>query len=267
MFWSRVSWAAACLAVLCLPLAAAWANEAGSVPYEWRNVTVGGGGFAPNVIFSRAEPNLAYLRTDMGGAYRWDARLERWIPLQDGNPVSSYMGIESIAADPLNPEVVYLAAGMGQWGEASIWRSEDRGASWTVFEVPFKMGGNEPGRGLGERLAIDPGRPSTLLFGSRHDGLQRSDDAGRTWRKVRGFPHGGLGLPANRGESHGGISFVVFDPRSPAIFAAVADPAERHLYRSTDGGESWAAVPGGPGPAMLPVKGDIDDAGNLYIAY
>lgn len=274
----RDSWAAVriivFLAALCAPLLVAEARDVRSEPYVWRNVTVGAGGFAPNVIFSRVEPDLAYLRTDMGGAYRWDAREERWIPLQDGNPVSSYMGIESIAADPVNPAVVYLAAGMSKWGEAAIWRSEDRGASWTVFEVPFKMGGNEPGRGLGERLAIDPSRTSTLLFGSRHDGLQRSDDGGRTWRRVASFPHRGPGLPSSPSDTHAGISFVLFDPAgsrpgegSRTIYAAVADPAERHLYRSNDGGKRWTAVPGGPGPEMLPVKGEIDDRGNLYIAY
>lgn len=276
--WNRSSRAAARLiavfAALCIPLTATGARDARSEPYEWRNVTVGGGGFAPNVIFSRAEPNLAYLRTDMGGAYRWDLREERWIPLQDGNPVGSYMGIESIAADPLNADVVYLAAGMGDWGEAGLWRSENRGASWSIFPVTFKMGGNEPGRGLGERLAIDPNRTSMLLFGSHNDGLQRSDDSGRTWRKVLSFPHPGLGRPANWRETRGGVSFVLFDPQSgrggegsQTIYAAVADPADRHLYRSNDGGEGWAAVPGGPSPEMLPVKGQVDDEGNLYIAF
>lgn len=255
---------------------AAGAASAGTVPgvaYEWKNVVVGAGGFAPNIVFSRAERGLAYLRTDMGGAYRWDDGLGRWVPLQDGAPVSSHMGIESIAPDPLDPDVVYLAAGMYFSGEAAILRSGDQGATWSVVPVPFKMGGNEDGRGLGERLAIDPNHTSTLMFGSRHDGLQRSDDSGRSWRKVESFPHQGLGPPRPR-RTHAGISFVLFDPStgrpgsgSATIYAAVADPGEQHLFRSGDGGSSWHAVPGGPSRDMLPAQGELDEQGNFYIAY
>lgn len=235
--------------------------------YRWHNVVVGGGGFAPNIIFSRAEPHLAYLRTDMGGAYRWDAGRRRWIPLQDGSAVSSYLGIESLAADPVDANIVYFAAGMYFGGEAAIWRSADRGSSWRITPVPFRMGGNEDGRGLGERLAVDPHRTSTLFFGSRHDGLWRSDDSAASWRKVEGFPRGGLGPPAPR-TSHAGISFVLFDASRPGtIYAAVADPGARHLFRSTDGGISWRPVPGEPPAEMLPVRADMDGEGNLYIAY
>lgn len=235
--------------------------------YQWRNVAVGGGGFAPNIIFSRAEPGLAYLRTDMGGAYRWDVGLHRWTPLQDGSAVSSYMGIESLAADPVNPNVVYLAAGMYFGGEAAIWRSIDRGASWRITPVPFRMGGNEDGRGLGERLAVDPNRTSTLYFGSRHDGLWRSDDSGASWRKVESFPRRGLGSPAPR-TTHAGISFVLFDgSRRGTIYAAVADSGAPHLFRSTDGGRSWRPVPGEPPADMLPVRADMDGDGKLFITY
>ncbi len=266
------------LAALALCLVSAGAPLlAGGAPreeaYEWHNAKVGGGGFAPNIVFSRAEPDLAYLRTDMGGAYRWDAQAARWIPLQDHTAEGSYLGIESIAADPVDPDKVYLAAGMYKGGEAAIWRSADRGASWNVVEVPFAMGGNEAGRGLGERLAIDPNATDILYFGSRHDGLQRSTDAGRSWRKVASFPHEGLGTPEGRG-TNAGISFVLFDPtsgtpgsRSRIVYAAVADPGPQHLFRSDDAGESWRAVPGGPGAEMLPVKGAIADDGTLYIAY
>lgn len=252
------------LAALILTSAAVGAVPA--TPYAWRNVVVGGGGFAPNVIFSPAERGLAYLRTDMGGAYRWDDKQQRWIPLQDALAESSYFGIESLAADPKDPNIVYLAAGMYFRDPAAILRSTDRGATWKITPVPFKMGGNEDGRGLGERLAIDPNNRTTLLFGSRHDGLWRSDDSARSWRKVTSFPWAGLGAPAPR-STHAGIAFLVFDPHSRSAFAGVADPGVQHLFRSDDGGETWSAVPGGPSANMLPVKAAIDGAGVLYVDY
>lgn len=169
-----------------------------AVRYRWTNVKVGAGGYAPNIVFSPAERGLAYLRTDMGGAYRWDDRDRRWIPLQDGNATSSYMGIESIAPDPRDPGIVYMAAGMNAAQPAAILRSADRGRTWRTTPVPFAMGGNEDGRGLGERLAIDPNQTRRLFFGSRHDGLWRSEDAGATWVKVTAFPVAGLGRPAFR---------------------------------------------------------------------
>lgn len=239
-----------------------------SVPYRWRNVTVGGGGFAPGIIFSRAERGLAYLRTDMGGAYRWDAATRRWVPLQDDNAEPSYMGVESVAADPVDPALVYLAAGMSARGPAAILRSADRGAHWRTTPVPFAMGGNEDGRGLGERLAIDPHARATLFFGSRHDGLWRSDDAAASWRKVAGFPLAGLGRPARPRATHGGLSFVLFDPAQRGrVFVGSADPGERHLYRSDDGGTTWRAVEGGPRAGLLPVKGVIGDDGVMTITY
>ena len=69
---------AAVLAIAAPGVAAA--AEVPSVPYNWRNVVIGGGGFSPNIIFSPAEKGLAYLRTDVGGIYRWDAKAQRWIP-------------------------------------------------------------------------------------------------------------------------------------------------------------------------------------------
>lgn len=242
-------------------------EEGAAAPYRWRNVTVGAGGFAPNVVFSPAARGLAYLRTDMGGAYRWEDAAARWVPLQDGLSESSLMGIESVAADPVDADRVYLAAGMYRRGPAAILRSDNRGADWTVVPVPFAMGGNEDGRGLGERLAIDPHAPATLFFGSRHDGLQRSDDRGGTWRKVAGFPHAGLGTPQER-KTNAGIAFVTFDPRPGhrTVFAGVADPEQRGVYRSDDGGTTWVEVTGGA-RKFLPVKGVVDRKGRLFVAY
>lgn len=240
--------------------------------YGWKNVVVGGGGFVPGVVFSPAERGLAYLRSDMGGAYRWDHLQGRWLPLQDSNPVSSYMGVESIAPDPVDPDVIYAAVGMHRGAEAAILRSTDRGDTWTTIPVDFPMGGNEDGRGLGERLAVDPNDTRILYFGSRHDGLQRSIDRGATWRKVGGFPVAGQGAHADQ-PTHPGLSFVVFDPGSsqrgaatPSLFVGVADEDGQGLYRSDDAGRGWRLIGGAPA-GLSPVKAAIDDRGALYVTW
>ena len=241
--------------------------------YVWNNVTVGGGGFSPNIIFSPVEPGLAYLRTDIGGVYRYERSQQRWIALQDGMAEGNYFGVESLAPDPRNPQVVYAAVGMYGFGPAAILRSDDRGTTWNVSPVPFRMGGNEDGRGLGERLAIDPHATSIVYFGSRHDGLQRSADRGRTWSRVTTFPAAGLGHPAPH-QTHAGVSFVLFDPRSGldntptnTLFAGVADPGQHHLFRSIDAGASWQPVPGEPRADLLPVRAQIASNGTLYLTY
>src|SRR5258708_4638231 len=118
----------------------------------------------------------------------FDRDAQRWLHLQDGMPESNYFGVESLAADRRDANVVFAAVGMYRSGPAAILRSMNRGATWQIVPVPFRMGGNEDGRGLGERLAIDPHDTDILYFGSRQDGLQRSTDRGLTWSQVGTFP-------------------------------------------------------------------------------
>lgn len=242
--------------------------------YEWKNVRVGGGGFIPGIVFSRVEKGLVYLRSDMGGVYRWEDKAKVWIPLQDAQSESSYMGSESIALDPVDPNTVYVAAGMYRHDPAAIMRSRNRGDKWEIFPVPFKMGGNEDGRGLGERLAIDPNQTSTLYFASRHDGLMKSTDSGETWKQLASFPLKGNGLPAQNQPTNAGLSFVVFDPTSgqpgrpsQTLFVGSADPGKFGLYRSDDAGATWRKVPTPFDDKFLPAQAQTDDRGALYITY
>ena len=250
-----------------------WAWALPPPHYVWNNVVVGGGGFSPNILFSPVEPGLAYLRTDIGGVYRYEPSQQRWIALQDGMAEGNFFGVESLAPDPRNSQVVYAAVGMYGSGPAAILRSDDRGTHWNVFPVVFRMGGNEDGRGLGERLAVDPHATHIVYFGSRHDGLQRSADRGRTWRRVATFPVTGLGRPAPH-QTHAGVSFVVFDARGGSdntptrtLYAGVADPGQHHLFRSVDAGASWQSVPGEPRADLLPVRAQLAASGILYLTY
>ena len=234
-------------------------------PYTWRNVEIVGGGFVPGILFHPAQKDLLYARTDIGGAYRWDAPTARWIPLNDwiAKDNWNYTGIESIGLDPNDPNRLYLAGGTYTQSWASngaIFRSTDQGATFEVTPMPFKMGGNEDGRHAGERLAVDPADGSRLFFGSRSAGLWKSIDYGATWAKVTGFP-------ASASTNNIGLIFVVFDnSTSPGALYVGASNAAVGLYRSLDGGDTWQQVDGQP-TGFLPNHGVVAVDGSLYITY
>lgn len=255
----RVFWLAALLAVG--GIGAADADEA-TAAYAWNNVAIGGGGFVTGIVFHPKERGLAYVRTDVGGAYRWDDQAQRWIALTDwlGPEDENLIGIESLAVDPSDPERVYLAAGTytnAKTGNGAILRSADRGRTFQRTDLPFKLGGNDMGRGNGERLAVDPNDGRVLFFGSRGAGLWRSGDGGASWSQVKSFPD--IATSASAGVQTAwaglqvvGIVFVEFDPASggkgaptPKLYAGVST-RDASLYQSGDGGATWTAVPGQP---------------------
>ncbi|CAM3300739.1 hypothetical protein KIPE111705_00640 [Kibdelosporangium persicum] len=269
-------------AVLTVPAATATATAA--EPYSWTNVEIAGGGFVPGIVFNQTERNLIYARTDIGGAYRWNQSTGRWIPLLDhiGRDNWGLNGVASLATDPVDPNRVYVAAGMytNSWdpNNGAILRSSDRGATWQRTNLPFKLGGNMPGRGMGERLAIDPNRNSTLyLAAPSGNGLWRSTDSGVSWSKVTSFPNPGNYAqdpndPNGYLNDNQGVLWVTFDPRTgtrgnttQTVYVGVADK-QNILYRSTNGGASWERVAGQP-TGYLPHKGVLDPVnGMLYLA-
>jgi len=244
-------------------------------PYLWKNVVIKGGGFVTGIVMSPVLPGLVFARTDVGGAYRYDPTAHRWMAITDwvGHNDSNLLGIESIAADPVDPNRVYLAAGMYLTGSpVSILSSTDMGQTWARNDISAPMGGNADGRSMGERLAIDPNLTSTLYFGSRNTGLWKSLDFAKTWTQVLGFPTTGA-TNGDAGASGYGLTFVVFDPSSglagsptPAIYVGVGATSGTGLYRSTDAGASWEAVAGQP-TGMMPHHAVLDGCGKLYLAY
>ncbi|MFD8332261.1 xyloglucanase [Streptomyces solisilvae] len=251
--------------------------------YTWKNVRVDGGGFVPGIVFNRKERNLAYARTDIGGAYRWDQSGKRWVPLLDSLDWDhwGWTGVVSLASDSVDPDKVYVAAGTytNSWdpGNGAILRSSDRGASWQSTTLPFKLGGNMPGRGMGERLAVDPNRNSVLYLGAPSgNGLWRSTDSGVTWSKVASFPNPGTYVQ-DPGDASGylsdnqGVVWVTFDERTGSagsatktVYVGVADK-DNTVYRSTDAGATWSRVAGQP-TGYLSHKGVLDAKnGYLYL--
>ncbi|MEH0574274.1 cellulose binding domain-containing protein [Streptomyces sp. B21-108] len=253
--------------------------------YTWKNARIDGGGFVPGIVFNRKEKNLAYARTDIGGAYRWQESSKTWTPLLDsvGWTDWGHTGVVSLASDSVDPNKVYTAVGTytNSWdpGNGAVLRSADRGASWQKTDLPFKLGGNMPGRGMGERLAVDPNRNSVLYLGAPSGkGLWRSTDSGVTWSQVTNFPNVGNYQQdptdtSGYASDNQGIVWVTFDESTgtsgtatKTIYVGVADK-DNAVYRSTDAGATWTRLAGQP-TGYLAHKGVLDAVnGYLYIAY
>src|SRR5947209_15970543 len=257
---------------------------AASQSYTFKNVvTGGGGGYVPNIIFNTKQQGLIYARTDIGGAYRWNAATSSWIPLLDFTSPADWnlMGVESIATDPVDPNRLVIAVGTYTNNfttqNGAILRATVQGRTFHRTMLPFKNGGNMPARSMGERLAIDPNNDAVVYFGTRSgNGLWRSTDFGATWSKVTSFTAVGdyvekagdvyLGDPD-------GIVWEAFDPATGSagkttqtIYVGVATKNGPSIWRSTDGGSTWAAVPGQP-TGFLPQHGVLASNGQLYVAF
>ncbi|KDR85177.1 hypothetical protein GALMADRAFT_218258 [Galerina marginata CBS 339.88] len=253
--------------------------------YTWKNVKIGGGGgFIPGIVFNPTQKGLAFARTDIGGAYRLNAD-DSWTPLLDfaDNSRWNYWGVDALATDPVQPNRLYLATGMytNSWdpNNGQILISTDTGATFTPAKLPFKVGGNMPGRGI-LRLAIDPNSNGILFFGARSgNGLWKSTNFGVTWTKVTSFTNTGTYI-ADPTDSSGynsdkiGIAWVTFDKTSgksgtatPRIFVGVASKGANNIFVTNDGGNTWSAV-AGQNTTFLPHKGVLSPTEKvLYVSY
>lgn len=224
-----------------------------------RNVALGGGGYVTGIYLHPQEKDLIYIKTDVGGFYRWDADKSRWVPLTDRFSLaqSNYYGGESLALDPHDPAVVYIATGKytADWAKSlgTIFKSTDRGSTWTKLNIDLKMGGNEDLRWVGERLVVNPWNSQEIFFGSRLDGLWKSADAGQSWNRI---PYPGK---AREGI---GITSVVFDSQKSNVVYSIA--YGDGIYRSRDGGLTWKQLSGSPNLAKRMVSAPN---GVLYVTH
>ncbi len=139
----------------------------------------------------------------------------------------------AFAVDPTNKSTYYVASASG-----GVWKTTNAG---TTYDPIFDDQGSYS---IGA-IALDPKDPNVVWVGtgelnsqrsvSYGDGLYKSEDAGKTWKKV--------GL-----EKSEHIARIVIDPRdSSVVYVAAQGPlwgpgGDRGLYKTTDGGKTWKNI-------------------------
>ncbi len=157
------------------------------IKYDYKSLSVPGGGFVTGFVFHPTCSKTLYCRTDIGGVYRFDFGQDSWHFL--GCRITEFehhlTQPLSIALDESRPDMLYIMCGNSRKasdnGKASLLISTDRGESFIEKPVPFCCNGNAPARSTAERLAYKGGR---LFYGSQGDGLWCSSDEGETWDKL-----------------------------------------------------------------------------------
>jgi photosystem II stability/assembly factor-like uncharacterized protein len=139
----------------------------------------------------------------------------------------------AVTGVPGEPGLFYFGAASG-----GIWKTTDAGSTWTpIFD-------HEPIASIGA-LAVAPSDHNIIYAGSGEacirgnisygNGVYKTMDGGRTWRNM------GLGDTRH-------IGAVIIDPKNPnivfvaALGHAYGPNAERGLFRTTDGGNTWQKV-------------------------
>ena len=141
----------------------------------------------------------------------------------------------AVAGVPGQPQHFYFGAVNG-----GVWETLDAGRTWQpIFD-------DQPVGSIGA-IAVAPSDPNVIYVGSgeadmrsdiaQGDGMYRSTDAGKSWKKI------GLDDSQQTGK-------ILVDPRDPSTLfvAALGHPygpnAQRGVFRSRDGGGSWQKVLG-----------------------
>jgi photosystem II stability/assembly factor-like uncharacterized protein/soluble cytochrome b562 len=141
----------------------------------------------------------------------------------------------AVAGVPDQPSVYYAGYTGG-----GVWKTEDAGYSWKNISDGFFRTGS-----IGA-IAVAASDPNVIYVGSGEhavrgqsspygDGMYKSTDAGRTWKRI--------GLETSKQ-----IAQVRIHPQNPdLVYVAVQGDRwkgtpDRGVYRSTDGGKTWAML-------------------------
>lgn len=244
-------------------------------------VPLGADGY--HCAFDPDDPDITYLSWQEGNVMRQDRRT---MELIDIKPIPGGDGPEGDTPERWNWDtpVVISPHGANRIYVASqrVWRSDDRGDSWTAISGDLTLGRNRYELPTGGRVwsidaLHDPLAMSVhgtitdvsesplaegVLYAGTDDGLvQVTEDGGRTWRRAGELPD----LPSRSDGSALYVNDVEAARDDPDGVFVLADDHKSgdytpHLYESTDRGRTWRSIRGDLPAGSIPWSLEQDSA-------
>lgn len=230
-------------------------NQDGIRNQDWY-VPLGADGYG--VAFEPGDPDVTYMMWQEGNLIRKDRRDEEAVHIKPqpkpGDAPERWNWDSPIEVSPHAPARIY-------YGSQRVWRSDDRGDSWTAISGDLTLGGERYAQQYyGRTWSVDalydhgamskyatttaisesPVAPGTIAVGTDDGLVQVTRDGGTTWTRAAAMP----GLPP--------LSFVndvemsLHDARTLFVAADAHKIGDYtpYAYTSTDLGRTWRSIAG-----------------------
>ena len=291
--WKKMAAAALSMTMLCTGAAIPTATVQAATStiedaYNWDTLKMGGAGFVSGIVTGQ---NEMYLRTDVGGAYRYDYKQKKWVQLFDfiNEEDRGLLSCKGIAIDPTDDMTAYFLCGCAYFSNAKtvIYKTTDGGKTFTCADVTdmIHIHGNGDGRECIEPIAIDPDNTNTIYAGgdvaTGASALIKSTDGGKTWKPVEGYdklgfyagemkyPHWTEHMvraiePDKYYNEQNGVACILIEDGKVYVGTSITGKANVHVASVKD--DKFEPIDALPN-ANYPLSITSDHNGNLYFTY
>ena len=202
------------------------------------------GGRLHDVEVDPTDPSTIYVAAAGGGVWKTTNKGTTWAPIFDATGENSF---GDLAISPADPRVIWAGTGEQNNRQSSTWgggvyRSTDAGATWTFVGLRATASIARVVAHPSDANVAYVAAVGNLWRPSAERGVYRTRDAGRTWERVLFV------------DTLTGATELVMDPRNPQVLYAATYQRLRTafgfngggpgsaLYKTTDGGTTWARL-------------------------
>lgn len=198
-----------------------------SSDWKFHGPSASGGGYEGigrinTIAFHPTDSNTFIAGSAGGGAWRTTNGGMTWTSITDQLPV---LGVSDIDYNPKNPDVLYLCTGDRDASDTysiGVLKSTDGGATWNATGLVWSVNQFR----LTTDLLINPVDTASLVLATSQ-GIYRSFNGGAAWTLVKS----------------GSYRQLLYHPTDTAIvYATGSDGSGEQIFRSGDGGTTWAQV-------------------------
>lgn len=178
------------------------------------------------IAFHPTNADILYVGAPAGGFWRSTDGGLSWGTSTDDLPV---IGVSSIAVDPFNPQIIYIATGDANASDTysiGVLKSINGGQNWDTTGLSY----NVIQAKKVNKIIINPNYTDSV-FAVTNTNIMLTTNGGGNWNSV-----GPLGRWRD----------IEFKPGDPSIiYAAKQSSGGSNVYRSTDGGANWIVINNG----------------------